>query len=72
MRFKSTSKNRKTSLPQNKRFGQYDQWRVTTGRFLGPGTYDESESFKKLTKQPCTSVMTKSAAGFKIGDKAFV
>ena len=39
---------------------------------MGPGTYEDAKSYKKLTKSPCQSNMTKSATRFKVGDRAFV
>lgn len=46
-------------LPQAKRFSQYNLFKggSKASAFLGPGTYNDHESFLKLSKMPCPSLM---------------
>lgn len=44
------------SLPKSSRFLQYDIWKKNTGQFVGPGTYNEDKSYKRLVQERCTSI----------------
>lgn len=61
LKFQALTMNRKGCVPVNRRFRQYTQWEQATGRFLAPGTYNESDSYKKLTNQPCSAVYVSGA-----------
>jgi hypothetical protein len=51
------------SLPKTNRFAQYELWKRRTGQFVGPGTYNESESYKRLNQERCASVFRLSTMG---------
>ena len=58
--FQSKTMNKKASvLPQQRRFQQYDQFKggSSVSSFVGPGTYNDHESFLKLKKMPCSAVI---------------
>ena len=64
LNFRAKSLNHKPSnLPQAMRFPQKGDNGVTglkgATSFVGPGRYNDHESFSKLDKRPCSSVMRK-------------
>ena len=60
LNFQSKSKNKKSSiLPKEERFQQYKLFRGGNhaSAYLGPGTYNDHETYLNLNKMPCPSLM---------------
>ena len=53
LNFIPVSKNVKATFPGERRFNQYDHWERITGKFLGPGSYNDHETKLNLKAQPC-------------------
>ena len=53
LNFIPVSKNVKATFPGERRFNQYEHWERITGKFLGPGTYNDHETKLNLKAQPC-------------------
>lgn len=60
LNFQARTLNKKGSvLPQAERFQQYQLFKggSSASSYLGPGTYNDHNSFLKLNKIPCASIM---------------
>jgi hypothetical protein len=53
LNFRMISKNMKETFTSERRFNQYDQWERVTGKFLGPGSYNDHENKLNLKSHPC-------------------
>ncbi|CDW75655.1 UNKNOWN [Stylonychia lemnae] len=63
--------NRKRTLPNEVRFPQYQNWEKATGKFLGPGTYNESYAVLKLKAQPCQQIYRPQSIGKEAGRQCY-
>eukprot|EP00347_Sterkiella_histriomuscorum_P000304 403376396 len=69
--FISQSQNRKRTFPSQQRFPQYRDWEQVTGKFLGPGTYNDGSSFQLLKAQPCPLIYKNQLIGKEAGRQCY-
>lgn len=72
LNFRPLSKNMKPTFPGERRFMQYDAWERVTGKFLGPGSYNDHENKLSMKAQPCPVVIKEMSLGKEAGRPCYI
>ncbi|CDW83579.1 UNKNOWN [Stylonychia lemnae] len=72
LNFVANSLNVKKTFPSQSRFPQYHVWEKVTGKFLGPGSYNDNDNFQVLKAIPCAAIYRNQSLGREAGRPAFI